>query len=105
MAINTKRRATIKWVPEIDGGRKGPPAGLRYSTVARLDEQKNDWPQTAWSLVLDFSDSPHTRNEAQVSFLVEEGAPHELLSPGSKFDLFEGGKLVASGEIVSDSEG
>ena len=82
------------------GGRNSPPSGISYSTVARFEKYKADWPQRAWSLTMDFSAAPETRNMAVVSFLVGKRAPQELLKPGSRFDLFEGEKLVASGEII-----
>jgi hypothetical protein len=37
---------------------------------------------------------------AEVRFLVPEKAPLDLLQPGNKFDLFDGPRLIASGEII-----
>jgi len=69
--------------------------------VARLEKYKDDWPKkNGWSLVLDFSATPETRTMAEVRFLVGEAAPQDLLQPGSRFYLFEGYRLVASGEII-----
>lgn len=94
--------ARVCWVPETEGGRKIPPTGHRYVTVARFEEDKT-WPDEAWSLVMDFSESPiDTRCvTADVHFLVPE-APAHLLTTGSKFELFEGRRCVARGEILTD---
>jgi hypothetical protein len=100
MAIKSKTWAKLKWLPKEAGGRDAPPSGLSYSTPARFEKCKDDWPKNAWSLVLDFSAAPETRTMAEVRFLVNESPPQDLLQPGSKFDLFEGHSLVASGEII-----
>ena len=99
--MRSKTWAKLKWVPKDAGGRDALPSGLSYSTVARLEKYKDDWPKkNGWSLVLDFSATPETRRMAEVRFLVGEAAPQDLLQPGSRFDLFEGYRLVASGEII-----
>ena|SRR6266705_2275785 len=94
-------KAKICWVP---GARKSPPTGPRYSTVARFKEDQSDWLRQAWSLVLEFRSPPDESLclIADVRFLVED-APVHFLHPGSAFELFEGRKVVATGEVVSDS--
>lgn len=99
---NMKRvKAEISWVPKNEGGRDSPPLGPRYITVARFEEEKEKYPKEAWSLVVEFSRMASESHEliADVSFLMDD-APDYLLHPGSKFDLFEGRKLVAKGEVI-----
>jgi hypothetical protein len=94
-------KAKICWVKEEAGGRQSPPAGPRYVTVVRFDDEQDKWPSEAWSLVVDFHESPDESlcMTADVSFLAPE-APVELLRTGSTFQLFEGAKVVARGEVL-----
>lgn len=94
-------KAKLRWVPENKGGRASLPSGPRYVTVSRFEDEKEKYPAEAWSLVVDF-ESPLDEAgvmDATVRFLVED-APHYLLHPGSHFELYEGLKLVAIGEII-----
>ncbi len=98
---NKSAKARVCWVRKEDGGRESPPPGPRYSTPARFEEEKDKWPHEAWSLVIEFSSPP---DEwlcviANVSFLNPDG-PTRLLHPGSVFELFEGHRLVARGEML-----
>ena len=99
--MNKTVKSKICWVPKEAGGRESPPAGPRYSTAARFEEEKHKWPHEAWSLILEFSGSPDESNctIADVSLLNPEG-PTRLLHPGSVFELFEGNRLVARGEVL-----
>jgi hypothetical protein len=90
------KRAKIHWLTQAQGGRLAPPAGPRYSTVARFEQLEGLWPTEAWSLVLIFSNDA---SDVTVSPLVEE-APEALFVSGSRFDLFEGARKVAEGEIL-----
>lgn len=94
-------KARICWLKKEAGGRQSPPSGPRYVTVVRFDEEKDKWPNEAWSLVLDFRTPPDEslRMTADVRFLVPE-APVHLLHSGSTFDVFEGEKVVARGKIL-----
>lgn len=94
-------KAKICWVKEEAGGRHSPPSGPRYVTVVRFDDFKDKWPNEAWSLVIDFSEPPDEFlcMIADVRFLMP-GAPVELLHTGSTFELFEGAKVVARGEVL-----
>ncbi len=93
--------AEIKWLSPIEGGRKQPPRGPTYTTVARFEEQGDQWTKEAWSLVAEFLDEPDRFNcqRATVRFLVEE-APWEWLTQSSRFDLMEGDRVVARGVIL-----
>lgn len=98
--MSTAQRAMISWMSEEDGGRKQPPSGPRYVTVARFEEdEKSD--DEAWSLVVDFEKQFKDPRIvlATVRFLVDE-APHHLLHRGSRFELLEGRKRVAKGIVL-----
>ena len=92
-------KALISWVPAVKGGRQQPPQGPSYTTVVRFDEDKT-WPALAWSLVVDFNRSyaGGQYTYAKIKFLVDE-APQELLHGGSRFQLYEGRRMVATGLV------
>lgn len=99
--MNKIVKSKICWVTKEDGGRESPPPGPRYSTAARFEEEKENWPHEAWSLVLEFSGPPDESLcvIADVHLLNPEG-PTRLLHSGSVFELFEGHRLVARGEVL-----
>lgn len=99
--MNQSVRARIQWVSPENGGRQSPPTDPRYSTVARFEDIKDKWPNEAWSIVAEFLEEMNSTRSVIVDlrFLVENG-PKNLLYPGSKFDLFEGPRLVAKGEVL-----
>jgi len=98
--------ARIEWIGPEAGGREAPPVGPRYSTVARFEGQA-DWPREAFSLVVERKSNDHGDAEwiATVSFLVPENAPDDFLRPGARFELFEGGRRVAAGQVLGFSDG
>ncbi len=95
-------RARVHWVSSEEGGRLSVPSSKRYATVARFAEDANSWLREAWSIVLEFDESPSgSRNPclARARFLVEE-APVDRLKPGRTFELYEGSKKVAVVEVL-----
>jgi hypothetical protein len=72
-----------------------------YSTVARFEEHADDWPDVAWSVVLEHLEPcPQSLNmQARVRFLMPV-APHHWLVIGAHFDLYEGDRLVAHAEVI-----
>ena len=44
----TIAKGKIYWVPADAGGRKAPPTGPRYSSVARFKDHNANWPEQAW---------------------------------------------------------
>jgi len=99
--MNRTVLAQIIWIPEEQGGRKEPPQGSIYYALARFDDIKDQWPLVAWTLVVK-SPIPPTKSLSVVTEvgLLMPNAPAELLRPGSSFELFEGNKLVATGEVL-----
>lgn len=93
----------ISWALSDEGGRRQPPTGPAYSTVARFEEDEN-WPKQAWSLLVRFVRPLHGGRYliADVDFLVPE-APAALLGKGSRFELLEGRRRVAKGVVLPAS--
>jgi hypothetical protein len=99
------RKATIDWVATALGGRRAPPLGTGeppYATVVRFPDTGEPWPPSvAWTLVvrkLAELESP-LKWLADVQFLMAE-APHQLLTPGRAFELYEGARCVARGRVT-----
>jgi hypothetical protein len=98
-------QARVTWVPAALGGRSTPPGAGRYVTVSRFNDPRADWSDAAWSVVLELhgpADGGGT-SRADVKFLVPE-APHDLLRPGTRFDLYEGARRVAQVDVVAVTE-
>lgn len=98
---NHKAFARISWLSAAEGGRETIPSGGRYSTAARFENAVEKWPQEAWSLVIEATEELQVSSEAvaKVSFLSPD-APLHLLKAGSRFELYEGRRLVARGEVL-----
>ncbi|MCE7986192.1 MAG: hypothetical protein DYG89_33870 [Caldilinea sp. CFX5] len=94
--MNEWQKARICWIPAAAGGRKQPPVGPRYSTVARFNEDL-----TEWSVVVEFDQQPKGPEcvEGQIRFLTPD-APIHLLQPGRRCELVEGKRIVATVEIL-----
>jgi hypothetical protein len=100
------RRASIDWLTKEEGGRSKPPSGIGtppYSTVVHFVEES--WPHAhgSWSLVIEKiePDSSEYHWIANVRYLMNN-APHDELRVGRMFDLYEGGKRVATGIIIDE---
>lgn len=98
--------ASVQWLSHEDGGRQQPPTGeeppVYWAVVKFIDHDSSDGPPTnGWSLNVKkielMGDVYNWR--AEIEFRVEE-APHDLLALGSHFELYEGKKKVAIGEIT-----
>ena len=98
--MNTIARATIRWLSKEEGGRAAAPLTLHHVVVSRFQDTAQQWPQKAWSLVIDFDTTPQSDKPiaATIRFLSENG-PSELLYNGSQFELLDGFTIVARGEV------
>lgn len=98
-------KAKVRWLPSAEGGRSSPPAGKKYSTVARFSAQSTSWDDDAWSIVLEFLAPPDENLEqlAEVSFLMDN-APDELMANGKEIKLMEGSRCVGVATIVGDCD-
>ncbi len=99
--MRTSDRARIQWLSPDMGGRRTLPSKPLYSTVACFEEAAADWSNVAWSIIAEFSEPPKLGEEmiATIRFLASD-APVELLHPGSRFELLEGERIVARGEVI-----
>jgi hypothetical protein len=76
------------------------PRGQRFSLPARFDHQGDDWTNDAWSLVVDVEGVPDALgNQIGTARFLVSSAPHDWLSEGKRFTLFEGRLPIAEGEI------
>lgn len=103
------RLAEIRWIPASEGGRQNPPEGVGeppYVPTVRLlggDEREDD--EIAWSLVIRKLEAGDDEGEeeaewlAEIAFLVD-AAPHDALTTGRRFELYEGARRVALGKIL-----
>ena len=92
-------KAHIDWISHEDGGRRNVlPIGMRYCPIIIYEtEQSGD---TLWSAEI-YNTSINGRHSiADVSYLVDDGAPYRLLRPGNRFSLFEGQRVVAEGIVM-----
>jgi hypothetical protein len=94
-------KARICWLTPEEGGRKRPPPGPVYSTVAKFNGASSNWKDQAWSIVVELYGPTDTSQctTADVRFLSPHG-PVELLYSGSQFELLEGHRKVAIGTIL-----
>ncbi|NCC49580.1 MAG: hypothetical protein EOM20_00040 [Spartobacteria bacterium] len=94
-------KAQIKWLKTDRHGQALIPQSSRYSTVARFDDDAENWPMFAWSIVLENITLVGINNEilADIRFLVSN-APQHFLHEGSHFELYEGHSCVAKGFVV-----
>ena len=60
------------------------------------------WPSEAWSIVLNITDPADDEGVmiAGIRMLAESNAPSHLLVAGNSFELYEGRRLVAVGEVL-----
>jgi hypothetical protein len=81
----------VHWTPRQNVARL---TGTRYHGVSRFRENWDSWLSEAWSVILDFKDSPAAQgnlSKAIARFLVEE-APQDWLRSGTRFELHTGAK-------------
>ena len=76
-------------------------AGAKYSTVIKFEEDNKNWTAGAWSIILNklVQDNTKCVMTGDMKFLSPD-APNDLLTINKKFELFEGKKCAAKGEII-----
>ena len=102
--MNTK----IKWLSPDEGGRKtlipitsNGKNDNRYCPIIMIQNVDNTKNTVNWSAdiyIQSYTDK--YESNAKVSYL-SENAPFELLQVGRNFNLYEGNRLVATGQFVS----
>lgn len=93
--------ADLNWLKPSEGGRQLPIPmhNNKYCPIVAVDGIK-DYLGSSFSLICDsFQKIEELRTLAYVTYLNEERSPKNLYV-GAKIDLYEGKKLVATGEII-----
>lgn len=100
-----QHRARITWLTEEQGGRTVLPGERRYATIARFPDDSPDWPDGAWTVVVDFDTPPSEQGNPSLGFarFLMENAPQHKLHAGSRFQLHEGLRRVATVEVLAGS--
>jgi len=95
-------KGRIVWVGKTQGQQDAIVRNGRYTTVVRFkDQSEAEWLKEAWSLDLtELIPEGNNIMNATVEFL-SPSAPIERLRIGSAFQLYEGPRCVAEGEITS----
>lgn len=100
-----KMQARVAWLTSSEGGRTALPDGLRYITIGKFPDEGPEWPNGAWSVVLNFATPPSVQGNpsfGEASFLMDTAPPNRLFV-GQRFELFEGLKKVAVVDVLGDS--
>ncbi len=94
------KKAVIDWLSWGEGGRTEPPSGPDYSAPARFPSHAENFWVEAFDLIvhrIELLGGPE-RWLSDVHFRIED-APHEWLTDGAEFELYEGRRCVARGRI------
>jgi len=94
--------ASIKWLSHEQGGRQNPmPGNIKYRPIIVFPGIKTDG---SWSADIVTGDLKNGYDALiDLSFL-SPIAPFELLIPGAEFELYEGPRLVAKGNILKEKQ-
>lgn len=95
-------RAKVSWLLPSESGRSALPSGNRYATVGRFPEDGPQWPDGAWTVVLEFPAPPSEQGNpsfGSATFLAPD-APRSRLRTGQIFELYEGTRKVADVELI-----
>ena len=100
--LGAEQKARILWFRPEEGGRPSPPPGPYYSAVARFESLSGQWPQEEHGVVLTIRAPVDAEGTmlAGIRTLASGYTPTELWKPGRTFDLYEGPKYVARGDIL-----
>ena len=93
--------AKIYWIKQVDGGRRNIPFTNMYAPQIILEEEERG-NVVGWSaFVINKESIIDDRTTIADIMLFSEKCPYEL-KVGVKFKLYEGNRLVATGEVVSE---
>ena len=88
----------IFWIPETEGGRKSIPAIGNQMYLPFIDFENHEM---IWSVyVVNYKMLDSYTSLAEVRYLNQKVAPDDIFV-GLKFNLREGNRKVASGEVLS----
>ena len=93
--------AKIYWIKQEDGGRRNIPFINMYAPQIILEEEERD-SVIGWSaFVINKEEKKDDRTTIADIMLFSEKCPYEL-KVGVKFKLYEGSRLVATGEVLEE---
>lgn len=92
-----KTRAAILWLSSERGGRKAPPSG-RYRCDARFEDSRDELRIVQVTPVRSLRDGEMVILAEIEFFSIEAG--EELATPGARFLLCEGHRVVAKGVVL-----
>lgn len=93
--------AKISWLTALEGGRTNdiPFNTSKYAPLIRTEGSRGNW-----SLIVNnYGRVDDNTTIAMIYYLAPESAPDNLVV-GLKFDLYEGNKRVAFGEIIDKAD-
>ena len=91
--------AKIWWIKQEDGGRRNIPFTNMYAPQIILDKEERD-NVIGWSaFVINKKENKEDRSTIADVILFSEKCPYEL-NDGVKFKLYEGKRIVATGEVL-----
>jgi hypothetical protein len=96
-------KAQIRWKTPEEGGRKTPPypwvGPSRYAPHMRFCDDPEPWGK--WALLIETAPSSSEERVwiTEVRY-VFDNAPRDELRPGREFELYEGGRCVATGILI-----
>lgn len=95
---NEPVEVSVTWNP----ANASNPISGRYSTIAKFDQDLEDWPNIAWSVLLDLVEQSEKSGKAvraKAQFIVP-GAPWGRLVKDCRFELYEGNKIKATVTVL-----
>ncbi|MGH9626874.1 MAG: hypothetical protein ACRD7E_00700 [Bryobacteraceae bacterium] len=98
------KKARLRWLPADEGGRRtGLPKVKRYATIARFPDDGPEWPDGAWTVVIEFDQSPDEQGNPSIgaAHFLMNSAPDDRLN--GVFELYEGLRKVADVEVLPDN--
>ena len=98
--MTIKKNVLVTWTGEKANNL---PNIKRYITVAKFEEDKTSWENEAWSIVLEFENSPNQQgnpSKASAKFLMEDAPVERLKKINSIFELYEGRTKTAEVKII-----
>lgn len=94
-----RAKIALQWLQQ--GSANHSPRGQRFVLPARFEHQGDDWMEDAWSLVVEVDGVPESDGKQYgIARFLMPTAPHDWLSEGKQFTIFEGKLALAHGSVV-----
>jgi len=105
-SIRFDKQARLRWLGVGAPGRSPPPLGTIYSSLGRFEVESVERPDGVWRVLLQFVAPVDSEGCTIVGIRLLAGrrAPTMLLAPGSRFELYEGRRCIAHGEVLGPQD-